>query len=60
MYSEIYDSNAIIEEHDWVQHAILPPDDPDCKQENVVAAMMFWSDLMHLANFRTANIRKIQ
>ena len=44
MYSEIYDSDAFIEEHDRVQRAALPPDDPDCKREKVIAAMMFWSD----------------
>ena len=56
VYSEIYDSNAFIEEHDQVQHAALPPDDPNCKQEKVIAAMMFWSDLTHLANFGTAKL----
>ena len=56
VYSEIYDSDAFIEEHDWVQHAALPPDDPNCKREKVITAMMFWSDLTHLANFRTAKL----
>jgi Plavaka transposase len=52
----MYDSDAFIEEHDRVQHATLPPDDPDCKREKVVTAMMFWSDLTHLANFRMAKL----
>ena len=56
MYSKIYDSDAFIEEHDQVQCAALPPDDPDCKWEKVITAMMFWSDSMHLANFRTAKL----
>ena len=56
VYSEMYDSDAFIEEHDWVQHATLPPDDPDCKRIKVVAAMMFWSDSTHLANFGTAKL----
>ena len=56
IYSEMYVSDAFIEEHDWVQRATLPLDDPDCKQEKVVTAMMFWSDLMHLANFRMAKL----
>ena len=56
VYSKIYDSNAFIEEHDWVQRAALPPDDPDCKQEKVIATMMFWSDSTHLANFWMAKL----
>lgn len=56
VYSEMYDSDAFIEEHDRVQRATLPPDDPDCKREKVVAAMMFWSDSTHLANFGTAKL----
>ena len=56
IYSEIYDSDAFVEEHDRVQHAALPPDDPDCKREKVIAAMMFWSDSTHLANFGTAKL----
>ena len=56
VYSEMYDSDAFIEEHDRVQRATLPPDDPDCKREKVIAAMMFWSDSTHLANFGTAKL----
>jgi hypothetical protein len=56
IYSEMYDSDVFIEEHDRVQRAALPPDDPDCKRERVVAAMMFWSDSTHLANFGTAKL----
>ena len=56
VYSEIYNSNAFIEENDRVQHATLPPDDPDCKWEKVVIAMMFWSDSTHLANFGMAKL----
>ncbi|TFK33056.1 hypothetical protein BDQ12DRAFT_700924 [Crucibulum laeve] len=46
VFSEVYDS-------DWAPN---PPDDPHCKCEKVVAAMMFWSDSTHLANFRTAKL----
>ena len=56
VYSEMYDSDVFIEEHDRVQRAALPPDDPDCKREKVIAAMMFWSDSTHLANFGTAKL----
>ena len=56
IYSKMYDSDAFLEEHDQVQHATLPPDNPDCKREKVIATMMFWSDSTHLANFRTAKL----
>jgi hypothetical protein len=56
VFSELYNSNAFLKEHDSVQHAVLPPDDCDCKREKVVAALMFWSDTTHLANFRTAKL----
>ena len=39
LYSEMYDSDAFIEEHDWVQHATLLPDDLDCKREKIVAVL---------------------
>ncbi|KAF8872006.1 hypothetical protein BD779DRAFT_1613865 [Infundibulicybe gibba] len=56
VYSELYNSDAFIDEHDKVQRAPLPTDDPDCKLEKVVAALMFWSDSTHLANFGTAKM----
>jgi hypothetical protein len=31
VYSEIYDSDAFIKEHDSIQRAPVPPDDPNCK-----------------------------
>jgi len=40
--------------HTEVQHA--QTDDPNCKQEKVVAALMFWSDTTHLATFGTARM----
>lgn len=56
VFSEVYNSDAFIEENDKVQRAPLPPDEPDCKREKVVAALMFWSDSTHLANFGTAKL----
>ena len=57
IFSEIYDSDAFAEAHEDVQrHGHLPPDDPDCKREKVVAALMFWSDSTHLTDFGTAKI----
>jgi len=56
VFSEVYNSDVFIEEHDNVQRAPLPPDQPDCKLEKVVVALMVWSDSTHLANFGTAKI----
>lgn len=55
IFSEIYDSDALIEEHDKIRRS-APTDDPDCKCEKGVAAVMFWSDSTHLANFGTAKL----
>jgi hypothetical protein len=56
LFSEVYNSDVFIEEHDNVQRAPLPPDQPDCKLEKVVIALMVWSDSTHLANFGTAKL----
>ena len=56
VYSELYNSKAFIKEHNKVQRAPLPPDEPDCRREKVVASLMFWSDSTHLAQFRMAKI----
>jgi hypothetical protein len=39
IYSEIYDSDVLLDEHDKVQRA--PTDDPTCKRKKVVAALIF-------------------
>ena len=55
VYSELYNSDAFLAEDEHVKrHA--PVDDPNCKLERVVAALMFWSDATHLANFGTAKL----
>jgi Plavaka transposase len=54
VYSEMYDSDAFLDEHDRVQRA--PTDHPSCKREKVVVALMFWSDATHLAAFGTAKM----
>jgi len=54
LYSEIYNSDVFLDEHDKVQRA--PTDDPTCKREKLVAALMFWSDATHLATFGTAKM----
>ncbi|KAJ7436594.1 hypothetical protein FB451DRAFT_1061675 [Mycena latifolia] len=57
VFSELYNSDAFIAEHDRIQrHGKLPADDPNCKREKVIAALMFWSDSTHLANFGTAKL----
>jgi hypothetical protein len=55
-FCEVYDSDAYIKENDKIQHAPVPPDDPDCKREKAVAVVMLWSDATHLANFGTAKL----
>ena len=57
IYGELYNSDEFIEEHKRVQNCSPPPpDDPGCKLEKVIAALMFWSDSTHLANFGTAKL----
>ncbi len=54
IFSEIYDSDVLWDKHNKVQRAVT--DDPMCKREKVVAALMFWSDATHLASFGTAKL----
>jgi hypothetical protein len=55
VYSELYTSDAFHEAHEDLQrHGKLPLDDPDCKREKIIAALMIFSDATHLANFGTA------
>ncbi|KAF7292226.1 hypothetical protein MIND_01250000 [Mycena indigotica] len=57
VFSELYNSDAFIDEHDKIrQRGELPPDALDCTLEKTVAALMFWSDSTHLANFGTAKL----
>ena len=57
IFSELYDSDAFLTAHDDIQrHGLLPPDDPGCTREKVIAALMFWSDSTHLTDFGTAKI----
>lgn len=55
VYSELYNSDEFINEHKRVQNC-SPRDDPGCKLEKVVAALMFWSDSTHLTNFGVAKL----
>ncbi|KAE9388659.1 hypothetical protein BT96DRAFT_1003962 [Gymnopus androsaceus JB14] len=56
VYSELYNSDAFIQEHDKVQCMQGPPDNPDCKLEKVVLGLMFWSDSTHLTSFSNAKL----
>jgi hypothetical protein len=54
VYSDMYNSDVFLDKHDRVQRT--PTDNPSCKWEKVVAAIMFWSDATHLAAFGTAKM----
>ena len=57
VYGELYNSDEFINEHKRVQNrSPPPPDDPGCKLEKTIAALMFWSDSTHLTNFGTAKL----
>ncbi|KIY51865.1 hypothetical protein FISHEDRAFT_64024 [Fistulina hepatica ATCC 64428] len=56
VYSELYDSDAMVQEHDKVQRLALHEDDKGCRRERVVLGLMFWSDATCLANFGTAKL----
>ncbi|KAF9495118.1 hypothetical protein BDN71DRAFT_1392095 [Pleurotus eryngii] len=56
VYGELYNLDEFIQEHNHIQCAPLPPQEQNCKHKKVVAALMYWSDLTHLANFRTAKL----
>jgi Plavaka transposase len=56
VFSEVYNSDVCIGEHDNIQRAPLPSDEPNCKLEKVLAILMIWSDGTHLANFGTAKL----
>jgi hypothetical protein len=52
IFGELYTSDAFLAEHEEVQRrARLPPDDPTCQREKVVAALMISSNATHLTDF---------
>ncbi|KAJ7290637.1 hypothetical protein C8J57DRAFT_1611754 [Mycena rebaudengoi] len=53
IYDEIYSSAAFLDAHAEIQRQ---PAEPGCTLERVIAALMFWSDSTHLANFGTASL----
>jgi hypothetical protein len=52
VYSDTYTSRAFIEAH-WEVNFYPEFQVPGCKLEKVIAAIMIWSDSMHLAQFGT-------
>ncbi|KAF8155662.1 hypothetical protein B0H34DRAFT_859991 [Crassisporium funariophilum] len=53
VYNEIYSSDAMVEAHEVIQNL---PAEPGCTLEQVVTALIFWSDLTHLASFGNASL----
>jgi len=54
VFGEVYSSETFLQESESIQRSPTPEDDPICKRERVVAALMFASDSTHLATFGTA------
>ncbi|KAJ3524831.1 hypothetical protein NM688_g8496 [Phlebia brevispora] len=52
-YSELYNSDAINEEYEQIK---AQPQPPGPCLETVIAAIMFWSDSMHLTQFGNASL----
>ena len=56
VFSKVYNLDVCIDKHDNIQRAPLPPNEPSCKLEKVLAILMIWSDSAHLANCSTAKL----
>jgi hypothetical protein len=53
VYDKIYSSNAMVEVHTAIQNQ---PREPGCTLEQVVLALMWWSDSTHLVSFGDASL----
>jgi Plavaka transposase len=53
LFSELYNSDAFLEEH---SNVMTQSQEPGCKLEKVIAAMMLWSDSTHLASFGNSSL----
>ena len=51
--TDLYNSDAFLEEHEKLQQQ---PKEPGCALEQVVIALMNWSDSTHLASFGDASL----
>ena len=54
IYSELYNSDAYIQEHEKIQSQPQPAS--DCELEKVIAPIMLWSDSTHLTSFGHASL----
>ena len=54
IYSELYNSNAYIQEHEKIRSQPRPVS--DCELERVIAPIMLWSDSTHLTSFGHASL----
>ena len=52
LYSEVYNSDAFLEEHIRIRSKARP----DCNLETVIASIMLWSDSTHLTSFGNASL----
>lgn len=53
IYSETYNSDAMIEEH---KRVCSEAQEAGCQLETVIASILLWSDATHLTNFGTASL----
>jgi len=56
IYSELYNSDAWIYEHDRLNDLISRTAGPQPRMQAVIAGVMLWSDSTHLASFGTASL----
>ncbi|TCD64617.1 hypothetical protein EIP91_003851 [Steccherinum ochraceum] len=54
-YSEVYNSEAMVTEYEHIMQS-NPPEPQAPYTETVIAALMFWSDSTHLAQFGNASL----
>jgi hypothetical protein len=54
LYSELYTSNAFINEHEKLRRS--PPKEDGCQLETVIASIMLWSDSTQLNTFGHASL----
>ncbi|KIL54289.1 hypothetical protein M378DRAFT_19051 [Amanita muscaria Koide BX008] len=56
IYSELYNSDAFIHEHQRLNEQMDVSEGPRPRMEAVIASIMLWSDSTHLASFGTASL----
>lgn len=53
IYSELFSSDALIEEHEKIRSS---PHENGCQLETVIISLMFWSDSTHLTSFGDSSL----